>query len=279
MDITTIQLLIRSLCLLMAFLTAGMILFPAIDGNSGKLLLRAYEEMGIVLRNSKNRLFDYEKLKAFLLRNGAQFHYGKWIGPISYMLLRVAAGGIGLTMGVFYAVWLGPVLAIMFFLLPDMLLIWMNRRDNEKMLPEIKLVYHAMSMQIKAGVYVMDALVECHGSVQKGRLHAALLTLSGDIALNADVTAAMEGFQARFDNRYIDTLCITVLQALESGQAIDLLSDIAEQIKDMEATVMNRKKGSLDRSITFYQLGILSAVLVVVLYACVVHMFAAAVSF
>ena len=97
--------------------------------------------------------------------------------------------------------------------------------------------------------------------------------------MKADVEEALEGFQAKFDNQYIDALCITILQALESGQAVDLLSDIGEQIKDMEVTIMSRKKSNLDRSITFYQLGILSAILVVVLYACVVHMMAAVVNF
>ena len=97
--------------------------------------------------------------------------------------------------------------------------------------------------------------------------------------MQADVEKALERFQGKFENRYVDALCITVLQALESGQAVELLSDIPEQIKDMEVAIMGRKKSSLDRRITFYQLGILSAILVVVLYACITHMLAAAVSF
>lgn len=60
---------------------------------------------------------------------------------------------------------------------------------------------------------------------------------------------------------------------------MELLGDISEQIKDMEGTVMERKKGALDRSITFYQLGVLAAVMGVVLYACITHMYSAAVKF
>lgn len=182
-------------------------------------------------------------------------------------------------LGVCYEVWLGLILAVIFFLLPDMMLAWLNSKDNERMLPELKLVYHAMAMQIKAGVYVTDALAECYGSVRERRLREALLTLSGDITMKADVEEALERFQGKFDNQYIDALCITILQALESGQAVDLLTDMAEQLRDMEVTIMSRKKSSLDRSITFYQLGILSAILVIVLYACVVHMMAAVVNF
>lgn len=279
MDIQRIQIIVRVIIVLISLMTAGLILSVAATGGPGRIFLRTYEEIGRGLRKSRNGLFDYGKLQAFLCRNGAGFHFGQWIGPISYMLIRLVLGGSGLALGIFFVMWAGPLLAIVFFKLPDMMLIWLNRRDNERMLPELKLVYHAISLQIKAGVYVTDALAECYGSVQEERLKRALLTLSGDIAMKADVEDALEGFQAKFDNRYVDTLCIAVLQALESGQVVDLLSDIAEQIKDMEVTIMNRRKGSLDRSITFYQLGIMSAVLVIVLYACVVHLLNAAVNF
>lgn len=97
--------------------------------------------------------------------------------------------------------------------------------------------------------------------------------------MKSDVDSALEKLQGKFDNRYIDTLCITILQALESGQAVDVLNDIAEQIKDMEAALLDKKKTNMDRSITFYQLGILTAILIVVIYTCVTHMFAAAAGF
>lgn len=279
MDLQRIQMIVRIISVVIAVMTASLILIVAATCKPGKLLLQTYEEISAGLKKSRNGLFDYRKVEAFLERNGADFHFGRWISPISYMVIRFMAGGIGMLLGAYYEVWLSFVLAVIFFLLPDMMLVWLNGKDNERMLPELKLVYNAMSMQIKAGVYVTDALAECYGSVREARLRQALLTLSGDITMKADVEEALEGFQAKFDNQYIDALCITILQALESGQAVDLLSDIGEQIKDMEVTIMSRKKSNLDRSITFYQLGILSAIMVVVLYACVVHMLTAVVNF
>lgn len=279
MDIQRIQMIVRIISIVIAVITAGLILIVAVTCRPGKLLLKTYEEISNGLKKSRNGLFDYRKLEAFLQRNGAEFYFGKWIEPISYMVIRLVAGGVGMLLGVCYEVWLGLILAVIFFLLPDLMLVWHNGKDNERMLPELKLVYNAISMQIKAGVYVTDALVECYGSVQENRLRKALLTLSGDITMKADVEEALEGFQRKFDNQYVDALCITILQALESGQAVDLLADIAEQIKDMEVAIMSRKKSTLDRSITFYQLGILSAILAIVLYACVVHMMAAVINF
>ncbi len=279
MDIQRIQMIVRIISIVIAVITAGLILIVAVTCRPGKLLLKTYEEISNGLKKSRNGLFDYRKLEAFLQRNGAEFYFGKWIEPISYMVIRLVAGGVGMLLGVCYEVWLGLILAVIFFLLPDLMLVWHNGKDNERMLPELKLVYNAISVQIKAGVYVTDAVVECYGSVQENRLRKALLTLSGDITMKADVEEALEGFQRKFDNQYVDALCITILQALESGQAVDLLADIAEQIKDMEVAIMSRKKSTLDRSITFYQLGILSAILAIVLYACVVHMMAAVINF
>ena len=279
MELQNIRLWIQILCVLVASLASVLVMAVALTCRPGKILLQTFEEVGRNLRRSKNSFLDYERLKGFLERNGAAFHFGRWIGPINYTAIRLVLAGAGLLLGSFYEMWLGVILTVLFFILPDMMVTWMNSRDNDRMLPELKLIYNAIAMQIKSGVHVADALAECYGSVQEGRLREALFTLSGDIVMQADVEKALERFQGKFENRYVDALCITVLQALESGQAVELLSDISEQIKDMEVAIMGRKKSSLDRRITFYQLGILSAILVVVLYACITHMLAAAVSF
>ena len=262
---------------LMAALTAILvfvILLRIAAFHPEKLILRQYEEFTCFMRERQRNSNWYRRTEEKLKRNGAEFHYGKWINPIRYLVLRIllALAGIfslsGLpTMG--YAV----LTALLMYFLPEWLLVYLNRQDNVRMLPEIKLVYQALEIQIKAGVYVTDALAECYGSVREKRLQQALLDLAGNLVMRSDLYEALEGFQRKFDNRYIDALCITILQAWESGQAVELLQDIGEQLKDMETAVLNSKKNSLDRSVTFYQLGILTAVLAVIIYACVSYMF------
>lgn len=274
-----IRYVMQGICIAAALAVFGLLLAIARTYNPRMVLLRTYEEVGRCLRSSRNSLLDYQKLQEYLARCGAGYHFGEHIGPISFVALRLVSAGAGLLLASRYQLWAGIVLAFVCYWLPDILLVYLNNQDNERLLPEIKLVYHAIAMQIKAGVYVTDALAECYGSVKEKRLREALLTLSGDIAMKADVEEAMERFRGKFDNRYIDALSITVVQALESGQAVELLTDIAEQIKDMEVSIMSRRKSSLDRSITFYQLGILTAILGVILYACVTHMMSAAVNF
>ncbi len=275
MSIETTELWIRIACAIAGGAVFVMVTAVALTAAPGRMLLRTYEEVGQYLKKSRSSLWDYRKLQSYLTSRGAAYHFWRQIGPISYVLLRVVCGSLGMLLGSRAGLTAAIVLAGLGYFLPDVLLIYMNKKDNERLLPEIKLVYSAIAMQIRAGVYLTDALSECYVSVQPGRLREALCTLCSEIAMKSDLEDALERFRQKFQNQYIDGLCIAILQALESGQAVELLSDIAEQMKDMEVSLMNRKKSSLDRSITFYQLGILSAVLAVVIYACVVHMSAA----
>ncbi len=273
-----VEWLMRILPIFAAVMVLLLFLELARSGRQAAVF-RACVEFGGLLRERSKGSRWYRRTDEWLIKNGAAFHYGEWVHPLSYLALRVVLSLVGFVGVSTLSVPMGVLIALVLWELPGLLLIYMNSQDNLRLLAEIKLVYHALELQIRAGVYVTDALAECYGSVQEARLKQALLSLAGDIVMKADVFHALEQFQAKFDNRYIDTLCITLLQALESGQAVELLSDIAEQIKDMEGTVMERKKASLDRSITFYQLGVLAAVMGVVLYACVTHMYAAAVTF
>lgn len=246
------------------------------DYHPERLVMKTWHEISGFLKSRQRDSGWYARTKQWLTRNGGTFHYGSWLDPGRYLALRIVLALLGLLIVSPVNREAGIAAAGLLFFLPGMLLVYLNSRDNERLLPELKLVYHALEIQIRAGVYVTDALAECYGSVQEPRLREALLALAGDIVMKADVCDALGRFQDKFDNRYVDALCITLLQALESGQALELLGDIGEQIRDMEEAVLERKKAALDRSITFYQLGVLAVVLAVALYVCVTYMFGAA---
>lgn len=242
-----------------------------------RIILRSCEEFYGLLRVKGKELVWYQRKLSWLLKKGAAFHFGGWINPAWYLSLKLVLAFCGFLIGFGFSPLYGVLALGFLYALPGWLLHYLNAKDNERLLPELRLVYHALEIQVRAGVHVTDALAECYGCVQERRLKQAFLELAGDIVVKADIYESLEHFQEKFDNRYIDALCITVLQALESGQAVELLKDLSEQIKDMELTVLERKKGALDRSVTFYQLGILAAVLGVVLYTCVTQMLAAAI--
>lgn len=279
MDGIKMQVILRASALATAVSVFALLLLLRRTAGTEHKILRAYRELAGFLKEKGEAGSWYQSYKGWLIRNGAAFHYGLWVEPVRFSVLCLILGLTGLSVGMVGGAWCGAGLFLGLLLLPVILLTYLNRRDNERMLPELKLVYHALEIQTKAGVYITDALAECYGSVQEKRLRKALLELAGDIVMKADTGASLEKLQGKFDNRYIDSLCIIILQAMESGQAVELLRDIGEQIKDMEEAVMEQRKAALDRKITLCQLGVLTIVLGIALYACVTYMFSAASAF
>lgn len=276
MDREQIWFLLKTMPVVSAALTFALFATLCRECHPERLILATWKEIAGFLRKKEHGSGWYHHTRQWLAKNGAVFHYGKWAGPEGYLTVRVVLAMAGLAAGTNIGLPFGAAAAAALFFLPGWLLLYLNGRDNERLLPELKLVYHALEIQIRAGVYLTDALAECYGSVREKRLRDALLDLAGDIVMKADIYNALERFQGKFDNRYIDALCIIILQALESGQALELLGDIGEQVKDMEEAVLQRRKTALDRKITFYQLGVLAVVLGIALYACVTYMFGAA---
>ena len=256
----------------------GVVLLQLFWNPVGRML-DAYDNICMLLKNYSGPIWSYDRWDSFLRKNGAAYHLGKWINPISFFLLSGFMGLLGIFVGTYMDGLVAVMLGIVGIFLPGIYIEYANRRDNREMISELDLIYCALGIQIRAGVYVTDALSECYGRVSQLRLRDGLQMLSGDIVMKADLDEALERFQGCFNNRYIDTLCITILQAMESGQAVELLGDIAEQIKEMELLLQSRKKEQLDRRVTFYQLGIFALVLVLTLYACITHLFSASLFF
>lgn len=266
---------LTAVCAALAFIAVLLLLLR----RTPRRVLSACRELSGMVREKGRNTVWYLDTERMLKKMGASFHYGKKIGPGRYLAIRLLCAFAGFCVGNAVSTVCGLIFMTFMWMLPMLLLSYLNKRDNDRMLTEIKLIYESLAIQIRAGINMSDALMECYSGVRERRLRGALLDLASDLVVKSDIFSALEDFQGKFDNRYIDSLCITMLQALESGQAVELLGDISEQIKDMENSAMEKKRGKLDRSITFYQLGILAAMLVVILYACVNDMFSAALSF
>jgi Flp pilus assembly protein TadB len=256
----------------MAALSATLMVTVATTYNPRQAAIRIYDRINNQLRERKKGWFDYHKTVDFLSRHGAVYHYGSWMDPIKYLAVRMAITAAGILGGIQINVLVAAIFAFVGFQLPQYYLYFANKKDNEAQLPDVKLIYQALAIQIKSGVYVTNALTECYSSVTSKRLREALMELSSDIILNADLKIALKKLHGKFASQHIDSLCVILLQAQESGKAVDILTDISEQIKDMESGVLQKQKGKLDRQVTFYLLGTMAAVLAVVLYASVEEM-------
>lgn len=266
----------NALILVTGFLAAALsrkLLYP----GKGFAYLKGAEFAGMIRKKSQNAW--YARLDLWLRKNGASYHIGKKIDPGRFIALCILAGCVGFLAGMSVSVFMGIVLGSLTLLFLPLSIPALNRADSKAMLPDIRLIYHSLGVQIKSGVYVTDALAECSTSVTNVRLKDALSEFYAEVIMKSDIYASLERFRSAFDDRYIDSLCITVVQALESGQAVELLGDIAEQVRDMEEEVFESRKASLDRLLTLCQLLVLGAVLATSLYTCVIYMMSRAVGF
>jgi hypothetical protein len=87
-----------------------------------------------------------------------------------------------------------------------------------------------------------------------------------ELRTSYDFDTALNGFEASFDNEFIDTLCVILRQGRVTGRTSALLSDISGQIVDMQSAALAARKDSLDRFSTFINIFIMAAGLGIVLY-------------
>lgn len=258
---------------IISILAFGVVVCAAGTFRPKAVIIHTYERINHQLKEVNKGFLNYEKTKRFLDANGAVYHFGKWMNPMKYLFLRVALGMICFAGGMCIHPCAAVIGMILGFYGPTLYLTRANQKDNLKMMPQLQSLYNALQEQIKAGVYITDALSECYRGIKKGRLRDALEDLSGEILLKKSFAEAIEHFSIKFNNSTIESLCVILIQAQESGQSIELLGDMAEQIKDMQAAMLIKKKERLNRTETGCIMGILVVVIGIILYACVTTMF------
>ena len=271
MELKILEILIDIFAVIAALLSFVLVVALSVFFDPRTVLIKTYERVNNRLRERRSGLFDYEKIQGFLQANGAQRHFGKWLTPTSYTVLRLVTAlmlfSIGLSFGMIWAV----LFMILGFLLPGILVRRCNKADNARMLPQILLLYEALKVQIQAGVYVTDALAECYESLDRGRLKSAMELLTADIYMKADFEEALNKFNRSFSNELIDSLCSILLQAQDSGKIVELLEDMLEEISDIKEEMHEARKRQLDSKTTLYIIGILFVIFVLLIYAGVMY--------
>lgn len=208
----------------------------------------------------------YTKVRTFLSQSGADYMLKTQINPVYYDLFKTAIGAAGAVVGFM----INPLAAILLFFagfkLPDLTLKASNKADNKAIMGDIKAVYDTLNIKSQAGVFFSTSLPECYKSVENGRLKAALYKLNTDIKLKGDIVAAINDFQQKFKSDYIDMFCVIILQALESGQTVQIMNDMSKQLVNIRKAVEEEKKSKLERDVITVQLLIYIAMIGVILF-------------
>lgn len=173
------EITIKILQIAIALLTFGLAVVTCMVLNPQKTFIRVYERVDNQLREVN--IFRYEKIERFLKENGAAEHFGNWISPLKYFLLRFCCSMIGFLLGSLVNIPIALVLLLVGFQAPKYLLLRFNSRDNQKMLPQLRTLYNALQEQIKAGVLCNG----CPGrSIQRTSKREAAERLGGFVRRN-----------------------------------------------------------------------------------------------
>ena len=243
-----------------------------------------YEDIYTSLRNSGNKgidalrssmasssfnLFNYDKISTYILSHGVTYMSDGKVDAVKYIMIKL---GVSIFIAVIFMqihILMAIPGIVVGFLLPDVFVNESDKSDNSNMAMDIKNIYDSLRIQTKAGVYLTESLSECYLIVKNARLKKALLELTSAIVAQSDIVMAVEEFNSKFNNRYIDEFCIIMKQSLESGRTVKLLDDISAQLADMQAAINIKEKEKLQRKIMYGQILLYGGVLALCVVAVV----------
>lgn len=223
--------------------------------------------MEVGLKKSNTGYFSYKRIESYLQKMGVNDMFEGKVTPASFMLVKIFMGLILALIGIKEQILLLTIgLAILGFFLPDIFINLSNNEDNDKILVDLKRVYDTLRIQTKAGVFLTSSIAECYLVTENKRLKKALLELNNKIIAKNDIENAIEDFNSKFKNPYIDTFCIVIKQSLESGKTVQILEDLSAQIKDIQQAISIREAERVKYKLEGLQFLVYVGVIAIVAY-------------
>lgn len=225
--------------------------------------VKVFDRINDRLMEHKDAFFRYDKIAGFLQEHGAKYHFPFLAEPLRYLFSCVVFGAVGLVLGNLINMPAGLGAMVIGTALPYFLITGANKQDKELILEDIKILYNVLYNQLRAGIFVSDALMECSSGqsdkqmIKNKRLLTELQQLSRDIFLKSNVSEALARFERQFSDIYITSLCVVINQAMESGMAAEALKDITEQLKEVEKNLLYIKKERKQIRNLFFELAML----------------------
>lgn len=192
----------------------------------------------------KESSYEYKALA--LSRMGVNYHMGKILTPTEYFMIQLASAAFFLFIGTLSFGVLGTVAGVLGYFLPQLLFQYLNEKDNEKMLPDIKSIFDTMLVNLEAGVFLTEAVADSYRHVENRRLKKALLELNSELIATNDFEESVSKFELKFSNKYINNLCVILKQSRDSGMSVEMLSDMSSYMTDVSRALNIKKQKKLD---------------------------------
>lgn len=142
-----------------------------------------------------------------------------------------------------------------------------DKTDNKRMLPDINSMYETLKVSATAGIPIVDGLAECYRQVKHPRLKTAMSEVSNSIHAGRDIETAINNLRAQFTSPEIVQFCIVIKQALETGRQEEILSDLAANMREVQAEINHQIEESLNTKVQMIQMSLLFVLIFTMLYA------------
>ncbi len=187
----------------------------------------------------------------------------------AFLFSSMISSFLGFLVGLDFHWSIGGISAVLGGYVPTCLLHISNKRDNEKIVRDLRWLYETVSVQLQAGLHMYQALFECDSMMRNPRFRVALREMARDLLKGGEVEDALDTFESKFHNHYISSFCIILRQAKDSGYAVKLLDDIKLQLDEMERMNLIKRKENMEMQLQFFQMLLFIGYMVFILYACV----------
>lgn len=220
----------------------------------------------------KSRLFKYDGKEEYLRQLGANYMFGRDFTVNQYFLVKFMAAALGGVFALSFNILAAPIGVALGYFLLDFLLKQSNKSDNDAMMDDIKKIYDTLRIQTKAGVFLTAALGECYLVVKEQRLKDGLQELTGYINVKGDIDEGLDAFRSRFKSSTIDNFCVVIKQSTQSGKTVEVLSDLADQISDLDEAINIRLESKVQLKQNMIQFGVFGTAVAIIAYGLVVNM-------
>lgn len=222
------------------------------------------------MKQSRFEYFTPESIEKRITALGAPYIFKNKLTTLSYIMIKFVFAFLGLILGTILGnLLIGILTGGLFFFALDFVLKLNNDDDNKRMMEDIQVFFSVIRTQTLAGISITTSLSESYNIVKNKRLKAELIELSSKILAHKPLDEAMDEFNSKFKNPYIESFCIVVKQAQDNGQASKLLGDLSNQITNIQNSLQIKKQNREENINTFLNLLIFAGFLM----TCMMYLF------
>lgn len=230
---------------------------------------RFYEEVSEKLTDSKLGYFNKDRIEKFLKMNGVKIS----LSAEKYILIKFLLS-ISATFALYqrFTLTIGLVVGFAMFFLVDVAILLQNKSQDAEIITSLSDVCDSLRIQLKGEVHITDALTECYLLTKNKRLKRAFERVESSMYLEHDLEKSLLDFRENFNNKYIDSFVITILQSEKSGKINQAMQDLASSFNEISRVLDNKRERRISSKLELLIISLVMWIAAVACYAIVVYL-------